>query len=80
KRDLVEAKEGLENLNNQLKVDDMMFIELEAKKDELAEEQKYVVLAIKGEIMLQNNNISELEVGLKLLYKKHEILKRDWDF
>ena len=80
RKDLKNEKEELENLQNRLKVENIMHAELESKKESLADEQKYIVMALKDEIALQNNKISELEMDLKLLYKKHEILKRDWDF
>lgn len=80
REDLKEAKDELENINNRLKVEESMFTDLEAEKDEIAEEQKYIVMAIKDQIMLQNNNISEQKTDLKLLCKKQEILKRGWDF
>ena len=78
--ELETTKEEQKNLTNQLKIEDMVFIELDEKKDDLAQEQKYIVIALKDEIALQGNKISELEIEIKLLCKKHEILKRDWDF
>lgn len=78
--DLKENKEELKNLENRLRVEDIMLAELEAKKNAVADEQKYVVMAIKDEIELQKNKIIGLEVDLRLFFKKHEVLKRDWDF
>ncbi len=76
-----QQKEVLENLENQLKVEERMFIELGEKKDELAENQKYIVMAVRDEIEFQKGKLDELETDLKLLYKKHEVLSRPtWNF
>ncbi|MEK7142773.1 MAG: hypothetical protein AAB785_01050 [Patescibacteria group bacterium] len=78
---LKKEKDDLENLENQLKVEEKIFIEFQEKKDELAETQKYIVEAVQGEIMTQKNKILELETDIKLLAKKCEVLSRDtWNF
>ncbi|HLC38690.1 MAG TPA: hypothetical protein VJJ80_00970 [Patescibacteria group bacterium] len=81
REDLEKEKDELENLENQFKVEERILVELEEKNDELAETQKYIVLAVKDEIEIQKNKIVELETDLKLLCKKHEVLNRDtWNF
>lgn len=80
-RCLKELKDELENLENQLKVEEIIFTELKEKKDELAEIQEGVVMAVQGEIVIQKNKIDELETDIKLLAKKSEVLSRDtWNF
>lgn len=79
--ELNEEKDELENLKNELKVEVLMLKELEDEKNELADDQKYSVEAIKEIILMQENKIAELNKELKLLGKKHEVLGRDtWMF
>ena len=81
REDLKSQKNELVDLENQLMVEERIFSELTDSKDELAEDQKYIVGAVKDEIMMQKNKISDIETDIKLIAKKHEVLSRNtWRF
>jgi len=81
RKDLQKQKDELENLENQLKVEERILIELKEKKNELVEVQEPIVIAVQGEIAMQKDKINELEMDIKLLAKKSEVLSRNtWNF
>ena len=77
---LEKEKDELADLENQLKVEERILTELREKKDALKEDQKYIVIAVQSEIIMEKNRIAELETNVKLSAKKCEVLSRDWDF
>jgi len=81
-KELDQLKEKLIDAENELKVEEVVKIELEEKKDELTEDQKYIVMAIiENEIPVLKNQIEEAEKDIKLLVHKCSVLDRStWNF
>lgn len=80
-QDKKQLKEELADLENELKVEERVQIELKKTNEELAEDQKYIIIAVESEIAMQTNKIFENEKDIHLLVKKCEVLQRDtWDF
>ena len=75
------TKDDIENLTNRIKVEKQILKELEQENPELHDVQKYVVMALDDELLLESKKLLEQETGLKLLYKKSEVLSRgSWFF